>query len=600
MHRLILTLAFTLAALLPLESVAQQEPVLLDTIYVETDQQEERVQTTTVIGRERLDEIHAASLNDYLFSAVPGVTTARRSNFGFSGPGAGVSIRGLTGTRIMVVVDGVPSQVNSHGHPRMDQYSPDMLDRIELLRGPSGVEHGASAVGGAIEISTRRPPEGVSGRIQGMAGELASRQLLGDAAYGWGTGSILVSAMDQRTDAQIIGEAFRLRNVNLKVEQEVLSGWKLGGRFNQTKEPANDLFGQDPAEVFFRYTEDLKTYVVTLGRESAQANSLIAFSFNDLGTGSFRESRNGGITNQSDRVEQEIAVYLKQGFTGSWGTLTVGADWVEYNDERLTVSPRASDSHVSGFVSGQHSLTDQVRLEGGVRSTYSSHFGHSLSPEAGANFRVAEATTLRARGGKSFRVPRVTDLQGVPENRTLDPEDFFHAEAGINQLVGNRVLLDLAVWKMWGRNLIQSTGTGANILRQNTGTFDHDGLEATARFALTHHITLRGAATVMRLDQSSAPNAPRRLFDLGTDVHVGPVDVTLLARHASKNTNSALDDYLVADARISYDFRDRAALFLDIVNLTDERYATLTGSEGPIEQVPRVFMAGVRWTFGGR
>lgn len=74
------------------------------------------------------------NMNDVLFFGIPGVNVARRSNLGFMGPNSGFRIRGLKRERVAVFVDGIPSQVNNHFHPLVDQYTPDMIERIEYTR----------------------------------------------------------------------------------------------------------------------------------------------------------------------------------------------------------------------------------------------------------------------------------------------------------------------------------------------------------------------------------------------------------------------------------------------------------------------------------
>lgn len=597
-----LTMALSTLLAWPLTAQEEKEAPTLPAVEVEAEVEEDASKSKTVLTEEAMHGQHAMNLNDYLLGGVPGVSTSRRSNFGFSGPGAGFFIRGLTGTRVAVFVDGVPSQVNSHGHPRTDQYSPDMIDRVELTRGPSAVLHGPSAVGGVVEVFTRRPEPGFSGYAQAQVGELDTRLFQGDAAYGWDGGYALFSAMERATDAQTIGEGFDLLNLNLNVRQRVAGEWTAGFRFNNTEEEPSDRFGDDPDELFFRFTEDLTTYVASLERESGASSTLVAFAHNELDTGSFRETRAGGRMNESERVEREIRLNARHGWIlqGRHG-VTLGGEWVEYTDETPKGAEEIEESHVSGFVHATTRLGDRVGLDGGARVTSGDHFETDVSPELGAVFDATPTLSLRARGGKAFRVPRVGEANSAVINEDLEPEDFAHAEIGANVRAGGRADFDLVVWWMEGDNLIQRVGTGPTQTSLNTGDFSHQGLEATVTVLATPDLSLLFGVGLVDVDEGTR-HVPQQTVDLGADWRRGPARATLIGRWAGDNSSDTIDDWFAADLRVQYDLIDGLRFLFDVVNVTDEEFATITAgpNQTPLEQVPRTVLAGVRWEWGPR
>lgn len=561
--------------------------------------QAERSKTTTVLTREELEGEHAANLNDYLFSGIPGVATARRTNFGFSGPGAGFSIRGLSNPHVAVFVDGIPNQINSHFHPRTDQYSPDLIDRIEIIRGPSAVEHGPSAVGGVIQIYTRRPPKGFSGSVQALAGELGTTEFIGDLGYGWEGGHLLVSGVDRESDAsEQLGEHFIEENLNLKLSQRLTDTWTFGFRYSNTDEPPSDQFGSDPDQVFFRFIQDLSTYVLSLNRRTDQSGSVIAVYSNELDAGSFRESINGGQFLRRDRIEEEQGVWLRHTWQlASGNSLTAGLEAVEYSDENPTGSPSLSESFVSPSFSFNRKLGEATSLDGGLRLTDSSQFGSDLSPELGVRHSLRPDLTVRARAGKAFRVPRVSEVFAPVPTPDLEPEDFLHAELGLNKRFEDRAVLDVAVWWMDGDNLIQRIGSGPTTQNVNTGSFSHTGLESTLNVRLTDRIGLLFGVALLDVSEG-IQRVPQQTFDAGVDAKIGAFRARVVFRHAADNSTPTLGDYLVGDARLSYEVVDGLAVLLDVINLTDEAYATTTGFGGPIPQPGRTVLGGLRFGWG--
>ena len=576
-------------------------------IVVSVPSQAAKATTETVLSRETLQGEHAENMNDYLFSGIPSVSTSRRSNVGFSGPGAGFFIRGLTGTRVTVFVDDLPIQVNSHFHARSDQYSSDLVDSMKITRGPSAVLHGPSAVGGVIDIYTRTPRKGFSGFVQAEAGGLSSRQLMGDAGYGWDSGNVLLSFLNWTTNAQVQGEEFDLHNTNFKLTQSITPAWKATLRLERSHEPPSNSSSSDPKFVIFKFRESLDTGAVSLDHQTANSKSTAAFRINRLNTSSFRESGARGRFQDVSRYENERGAFLRHTwFRGVGSTVTVGSDFVNYSDNRTNGAGTAARvkndlSYVSPYAWASQAIGSRTKVEGGVRYTHSADYRNNFSPEIGLIHDLTSDLTLRARGGRAFRLPRVDEVKApfARANDNLKPEDFKHAEVGGNKRFGNRAELDADVWFMRGNNLIQSIGSGAAALASNTGRFSNHGLESTLRIGVTRELGVSFGVAVMRIDKS-LNNVPQRTFDAGVDFRRVPFRGTVRLRYAARNTNVQLGDYTVADAKLSYDITPRFSFLADVDNLTNEKYATITAFSGPIQQVPRTFFAGIRATVGDR
>ncbi len=567
---------------------------------VEVEAQADRSESTTVLTQHSLKGEYAQNLNDFLLIGIPGVSTSRRTNFGFSGPGAGFTIRGLTNPHVLVAVDGVPSQVNNHFHARTDQYSPDLIDRLEIIRGPNTVQYGPSAVGGVINIFTRTPSKGFTGFVQAEAGQLNTREELGDIGYGWDGGSALFSFTDRESDAsEELGEHFIEQNINLKFRQKVAENWNAGFRFNWTHEPASDQFGSDPNQVFFRFTQDINTYVISFDRKTNASNSLFAVHLNRLDTGSFRETRAPGVFNAVENQENENGFLAKHTWTfGDINNLTAGVNVVQYTAETPKGSTKRDEVYGSPYVHVTRALGANTTLNGGIRFTGSSQFGSDVSPEIGVIHRFDPTLSIRARGGHAFRVPRLGEVFAPIINEDLEPEDFYHAEVGFNKLFASRVAVDVAGWYMAGDNLIQRIGSGPSTQNINVGEFDHRGLEASLNIQVVDQVRLFFGGAVLSVEQGG--NVPEKTFDIGADVQPGKFRVTVGMRYAADNTNPVLDDYFVGDARFAYEIVNGLTAMLDIINFTDEEYATTTGFAGPIQQIPRTFLGGVRFQWGSR
>ena len=160
--------------------------------------------TTTsvnVIKRDALDLAPSAGLGDVL-AHLPGVRSS------FFGPGASRPvIRGLAGPRVQVLTNGV-GQIDASGLSPDHQVAsdPQEAERIEVLRGPSALAYGGSAIGGIVNVIDERVPSkfeaGVHGRLLGAYSTVdEGRQVGGALKAGVADGvSVTLDGVHRRTD----------------------------------------------------------------------------------------------------------------------------------------------------------------------------------------------------------------------------------------------------------------------------------------------------------------------------------------------------------------------------------------------------------------
>ena len=121
-------------------------------------------QTVSVVDRTQIERAMQPSLLPVLTERVPGLFVTSRGvmGYGVSGGAAGnISLRGLSGGsgRLMVMIDGHPQYAGIFGHPIADAYQSFMAERVEVLRGPASVLYGSNAMGGVVNIVTRKMAE---------------------------------------------------------------------------------------------------------------------------------------------------------------------------------------------------------------------------------------------------------------------------------------------------------------------------------------------------------------------------------------------------------------------------------------------------------
>lgn len=121
--------------------------------------------TISVVNRETIGQRSEPSLLPTLTEQVPGLFTTSRGVMGYgvsNGAAGGISLRGIGGsptTGLLVLIDGHPQYMGLMGHPIADAYQSMLAEKVEVVRGPASVLYGSNAMGGVINIVTRRQRE---------------------------------------------------------------------------------------------------------------------------------------------------------------------------------------------------------------------------------------------------------------------------------------------------------------------------------------------------------------------------------------------------------------------------------------------------------
>lgn len=202
--------------------------------------------TVSVVGRPQLEASQQASVLPVLNSQVPGFFSTSRGVMGYgvaTGASGQMSLRGIGGpaqaglptTGLLVLIDGHPQYMGLMGHPIADAYQTMMAERVEVLRGPASVLYGSNAMGGVINIVTRKMQEdGVNTSINIGAGSYGTLQTEATNRIRKGRFSSTVTASYNRTDGHRADMGFEQYGGYAKLGYDFTDNWKLWGDVNIT------------------------------------------------------------------------------------------------------------------------------------------------------------------------------------------------------------------------------------------------------------------------------------------------------------------------------------------------------------------------------
>lgn len=400
-----------------------------------------------VIDRDRIRDSAADSLED-LLRREAGLQLSRS---GPPGSNAGLLIRGANSGQTLVLIDGVRIGAATSGLPELEALSLDLVERVEVLRGPGSSLYGADAVGGVVQIVTRRGRGAPQATLQAGAGgygaRSASLQALGawgafDAAASVGTERLTgVSALrpgDRFGNFNPDDDGFRRRSGQLQlgwtpVEGQRLSLQALSTRLDSRYDGSEFLpptYAQDASGDFRSRTELDSATVRHEGRWGADWRSRLSVSTqrSDLATGA----------TQIDRFRTDRRLAEAQLSYAGWAgqTLTVALSRQHESVQSTAYAAEASrDADALALAWAATLGPASVQLE--WRHDDDSGYGGVDTGRLGLAWALGGGWRVRALAGSTFRAPSFNDLvypgYGVP---TLGPERGRSAEIGLDWRAG--------------------------------------------------------------------------------------------------------------------------------------------------------------------
>jgi iron complex outermembrane receptor protein len=573
--------------------VAQQRPPALDTVTIVASRTRaaDVARSVQVVTREEFARSAARSVADVL-ATIMGVDV-----YGRSAAQADVSIRGSSSEQVVVLVDGVRMSDVQSAHYTLDLAVPlASVERIEILRGAGSALYGPDAVGGVINIVTRRTQ---SSQLHARSGSFGSVE--GGLSTGLSRDAFtLTSAADfDKSDGHRDGTDFRIGQGRVTVASHTP-----GGDVQTSLAVGVRDFGA--ADFYAPYNSIERTATTTLDSRWNEAVGpwMLAVS------GSTRRHQDhyvlvrGNPALYENRHESWQSTGTVVG-TGNAGplALAVGTEGVH---DQLSSARLGGRREWRGAVFGEATAGDPARVivNVGARGDHSSVYGDFFSPSVSAGASLAKQVRVHASGGAGFRAPTWTErFYTDPSNRgdpNLRPERFWTGDLGVRGSAGAWAL-DVTGFTRRATNLIdwvkpagQPTGTPWQTM--NVGEATYHGIEAalelptvngmrTSLFAdgVSLHAT-QGAALVGKYAlRPITRQAGLRLASPPERSLTAQIDMTLARR--------ALEDgYVTGNARLAWR-RGAYRLMLDVQNLTNADWLDASGKPA----AGRGVYGGIEW-----
>jgi vitamin B12 transporter len=507
----------TIAAMLVLaagvalaQEVRQTEPVVVTATKIQTPA-EQLGASVTVIPGEEIDARRYPTVDETLRS-VPGVDIRRSGSFGKT---TSISIRGANSQQVQVLVDGMRVKSPTLGQVDLSDLSPDLIERIEIIRGPQSTLYGADAIGGVVNIITRRGQGPFS--LWGSQ-EVGNYDTLRTTTGFSGSYRIFDYAFETghfESNGQTINDGVNQNSLNARfgLSLPAETTLSLAVRWNKTDTGVPIEFVGNPPPIVPTIDPNTRQETETVIINLAGHTRPVSWWESDVRVGRYWSRLNfidppdpfpcppatfGPPCDFSGlfKVERREVEWLNHFHIGTWSTSTFGVEYRwESADVQGTNGFGPTTDTVAGLFQQQFRFFDRLFMAAGVRVEDNDVFGRSVTERGSLSFLIKETgTRIHGGAGSGFRAPTFNDLffPGF-SNPKLEPEHSFSWDAGVGQkLWNNRIRLDATVFKNSFTNLIRCCvplPVPPFVATGNIGRARSEGLEFTGEVDLLDTLT---------------------------------------------------------------------------------------------------------------
>ena len=565
-----------LLALASIGPVFAADSAALDTIIVTATRTEiplhDATVPVTVITREDIELSLATDLAELLrFQA--GIDIGRSG-----GPGQATSIfmRGTESNHTLVLMDGVRINPGTLGGAAIQHIAPELIERIEIVKGARSALFGTDAIGGVINIITRRADDTYFESSAGLGSfDTRSGFVSGGDRNEQGEFGVAINWQEAdgfapRTDSDVV-RGYDNLSANIHGTRRFGAG-EIGLRHWQTQGTVEYLdFFLSPVD------QDFKNRTSALQIDNPVADNggskLVVSVMQDEIT-----------QNQVDDFVRSDRISVDWQYSHALGEHTLAGGLFAIDETASSLSFGAGfkeDTTVrAAFVQDQWA---RGRHRSFVALRYTDHetFGDQVTWNTEYAFEINASWSFTAGIGHAFRAPDATDRYGFGGRPDLEPELADEAQLGLRFAPGNGHRVDL---ELYGNDI-------ENLIEFDLETFQLDNIAATEIRGAQLGYEYRGERFVFRAEavKQRADNAVtgerllRRAEETATvsytqDVGAHRFGISLFASGKREDFGGIeLPGYVLANLTAQLNLADTWALHLRVDNLLDTEYETAAG-----------------------
>lgn len=599
------------------QDAALKLPETLISANRDVQQRDASSTASTVFTRADIERLQPASVSD-LLRRVPGVQVTDNG----AGSLASLYIRGTKSAQSLLLVDGMRIASASSGDSNLQFLNVDQIERVEVLRGPRSAVYGADAIGGVVQIFTRRSAgEGLQPFVRMGYGSNASwRRSAGISGGDAQTRFSLAGSLDETDGIDRTGpsydsdqdhDAYRNKAFSLSLSHSFSDSLEAGvnvldqrgrtefdnpfGRFDMT---TFESVGQEPYSDF------------TLSSVSSYLDAQV----NDLWSSRLEVGHSENREESLDKLSDERGVFNTYRDSVNWlntlalsdsHSLLLGGEWYEDQLNSNTAFAEQQRWNQAAFVQHRYE-SEHFSTELGVRHDKNEQFGSENTWSGALTLPLNAANDLVLSYSEGFRAPTFNDLY-YPDysNPDLKPEHSKSYELQWRSQLAERTRLEASLYRT---DIEDAIASDQDFIPQNIAEARIHGFEANLQQELFGWQGQLGIAFVDPRDRDSGHTLnrrARRTLSLDLDRAFGAFAVGATWQLASSSYDDPdnqheLGGYGLLGLRGSWQATSELKLEAKIDNLLDKDYQrALYEHEGErygYRQEGRTALLGFAWT----
>ena len=600
LSRLALAVALLPAANLYAADNTEEALKLSDTVITSSRAVEDRKDSTaavTVFTRADIDRLQPVNVAD-LLTRVPGVQIQQS---GGRGSTTGVFIRGTKTAQTLVLVDGIRVGSASSGGASLQHLNLEQIERVEVLRGARSAVYGSDAIGGVIQIFTRRSAgEGLQGRVRVAAGNKGVwERSAGISGGDENTRFNLSASLDEMTGFDRTNQSYNSDADHDAYRNKAIS-FSLSHAFNEQlsagvnvldqrgKTEYDNPFGRFDMNTFTSFpSQPYDKYSVSSTSVFAEYQATEQFTSRvELGHSEDKASSYDKLFAGRDDFDtyRDSVAWLNTFAINSQHTVLLGADYTK--DKLHSTEDFEKDSRWNKAAFIQHSYKgDLFGTELGLRHDKNQQFGSENTWNAALSVPVGQANEFILSYAEGFRAPTFNDLYyPLYGNSNLKAEKSKSYELQLRSQLAETVRLETSIYQTKIRDQIQYQSN--NELKNVQARIN--GFEASLQhevFAAQGSLNLSLVDSRDRKTGHQLPRIAKRTLSYDLDKQLGAFGVGGTWRVASKSFSDAKNDVKIAgfgtmDLRGSWQATQDLGVDLRLANIFDKGYTRAMYSYG--------------------
>lgn len=614
-------------ALATVEAFARIETNASDSLQVDWNEQLEEIVVTgtrggtdirhipltvTIIDRAEIETSYSPSLLPLLTEEVPGFFTTSRGIMGYGvsdGAAGNISIRGLSGgsARIMVLIDGHPQYMGMFGHPISDAYQSLMAEKVEVLRGPASVLYGSNAMGGVVNIVTRKMNEnGVKTDINAGYGSWNTVQTEVTNRVRYKGFTSIISGSYNRTDGHRPDMGFEQYGGYAKLGYEFSENWKIRGDLNITHfNASNPGTIDDPlADADQNITRGMTSFAVE--NEYGMTSGTVSFFYNwgrhhiNDGYHPLDPADNTPLDYRFNSFDNMMGISAYQSVSMFRGNrLTAGIDWYRFGGKawnQYVSGDRNGETdaiidmtqhEIAGYLDFRQNIGTWLTLDAGLRIDHHSHVGTEWVPQAGLSFHITPSIDLKLSAHKGFRYPLIREMfMWGSANPDLLPESMWNYELAFTQkLLNGRLSYGVNLFCIDGKNFIMTEITDGRPHNVNAGTIRNAGIEAQASWRIAKDWSVNANYSFLHMKFPVVAAPEHKLYAGGIFSHgrwhVSTGFMYVAGLYTQTGENAVKEDFLLWNINCSFRILDWLSVWVKGENLLNWQYEINAGFPMP-------------------